>query len=721
MNSRKVQIFREKTAESDSSLSLSSALAECRSSARRGYEIARKNLEESAKAITGASKALKQCLKSLEDRSLRTPDIVDQLRGQLSGVASELEQLQRMLDSELEERRQRLDNFSVTLFGRTMAGKSTLMEILTRGEEAGKGQTRIYGESIGTGAQRMTRDVRHYPWNGLSVTDVPGVAAFEGENDEEIAFKAASQADLLLFLITDDAPQPIEAEFLARVCQLGKPVLGICNIKVALDDEDDLILFLRNPDRPFSRIRINQIIDQFHSFAEQHLPGKRVPFFATHLRSRFLAELPKYAAHRNRLIVASRFDEIEAKIAREVIQRGKFFRIKSFVDGAVVPMMDVSEMLLKFSETNSSSGRVLIDKRRQLGEWSKGFDTHGQERINTLVSKTMSTLRNEVPSFAEDNFEDRNAGENWARLVKSLQVDGKIANLQNDLLHECKKALSDVGQELRSELSLIASLSGDRQIKMDRIADLKKTWKWGVATLAGGLEIAALVLASGPLGWAAIAVGVGGWLFSMFFDDHEEKAQRARAKLTKRILENIDAMERDIGRRLGDWFHKEILGQQVYVLRDDFGAVTSGLFALADTQRALAWALNERQKALGRALVEEALIQLKAEKQNASLKDVARVPGFAIMFLIAPKTEFPVHIRDGLERLLGEKILFVVDTKNPRSILAQAIGQACDRNKIRLEEKIQVAHVPFDDLHAEANARIRLAQQLTGFHVMKQR
>ena len=56
-----------------------------------------------------------------------------------------------------------LEKFSITLFGRTMAGKSTLMEVLTEGD----------GSAIGMGAQRTTRDIRSYEWNGLAVTDVP--------------------------------------------------------------------------------------------------------------------------------------------------------------------------------------------------------------------------------------------------------------------------------------------------------------------------------------------------------------------------------------------------------------------------------------------------------------------------------------------------------------------------------------------------------------------
>ena len=624
---------------------LAHALEQCRAAAGRGYEIAKENLRESAQAIGRVSKSLSECLKTLEDGTIRTPGIVDQLKEQMFGVISELKQLQRTSDLDLKERHKHLDSFSVSLFGRTMAGKSTLMEILIRGE----------GSSIGTGSQRTTRDVRTYFWNGLEITDVPGVAAFEGSEDEELAFKAASQADLILFLITDDAPQPVEAECLARVCRLGKPVLGICNVKVAIDDEDDLLLFLRSPDRFFDRKRLDQLLNQFHSFADQHIPGKRVPFVATHLRSRFLGQQPRYMRHRDELMAASRFDRIESRIVREVIGRGTFLRVKSFIDGAVAPMMDLSDLLLEFSAQNSSSGRVMIDKQRQFREWSQEFQAHGLERINTVVSKAMDELRIEVPTFAEDHYEDNSAGKSWKQLVESKGVNRMVEELQKELWDECRKALSEVARELKSELSLVASLSGDRRIKMDSIFNAKRAWKWGIIILNGGLGIAALILGSNPLGWA-LAVGVVGGFISWFFDDREEKARRAREKLTNTLFKDIDKMERNLRKNLNDWFHQELLRKQVDILLDDLSAITSGLFELADAQRTLAWTLNDRHKALGRTLVNEALGQLKAEDLGNAIVDVARVPGLATMFLIEPYTTFPEPVRDGLKRLLGEQI-----------------------------------------------------------------
>ena len=70
------------------------------------------------------------------------------------------------------------------------------------------------------------------------------------------------------------------------------------------------------------------------------------------------------------------------------------------------------------------------------------------------------------------------------------------------------------------------------------------------------------------------------------------------------------------------------------------------------------------------------------------------------MLLIEPRMIFPGDVRSKLEDLLGERIWFVVNTGNPVSVLSQAIGRDCDRRRVRVEERIQVAHVPIEDPNA---------------------
>lgn len=693
----------------NNSNSLEDALLKCRASAKRGYKIALDNIKETANAIGNVSKTLSQCMEFYNEGSVNKPGIIEQLKEQFVLVVDELSRLQNNTENDLRDRKKRLDRFSITLFGRTMAGKSTLMEILTRGN----------GKSIGLGAQRTTRDVRNYTWNGLEVTDVPGIAAFQGEKDEELAFQAATQADMVLFLISDDAPQPAEAECLAQVRRLGKPILGICNVKISIDDQDDLLLFFRNKNRLFEQKRLSQIIEQFHAFADRLIPGKHIQFIATHLRSRFLANQHQFNKYESELIETSRFKLVEQRIIDEVTGKGVFLRIKSFIDGAVVPIADFTDRLLEFSEQNSDAGRVLVEKGRQINDWLQDFKTDGIKRIETLTSKLMDGLRQSVPDFVEDHFEDNRAGEKWNALVKSIGINEKSEKILCRLSEDCKKAMQEIARELKSELSLIANISADRTIKMDGIINSKRWWNYGYQSLSGGLLVAGIILGSNPIGWAAAAVGVAGWLFSFLFDDYEKKARQAREKLSKKLFDNINKMEDNLRHQLQEWFYKELIDKQVYALLNDISAIIKALFELADGQRTLGWALNDRIKSLAKILIEEGLKQVNATGMEYHIRDMARIPGCANIFLIAPETKFPDQIKIRIEKLLGESVWFVVDTKNTKSILSQAIGFGCDRNKIHIESKLKIAHVPLDELDSLTRTRVKLAQQLTGLHITK--
>ena len=171
---------------------LGKVLEQCRQSAAKGCELAVQQAGFFLDTLASARDKVKSALDDFRSSPLWEQDAADTLARQLGGINSLLSTMSDVSGTELPGLRKNLSGFSITLFGRTMAGKSTLMEILTHGD----------GKSIGKGTQRTTRDVRRYEWNGLEITDVPGVCAFGGQRDEPLAFEAAKSADLILFLIT---------------------------------------------------------------------------------------------------------------------------------------------------------------------------------------------------------------------------------------------------------------------------------------------------------------------------------------------------------------------------------------------------------------------------------------------------------------------------------------------------------------------------------------
>ena len=172
---------------------LKEELLECRQYAKDGLEIAQKSFHE----LENVLNTEKEELRSIERKqdSIKRIKNDRQVRQQIRDIEDFERTLTQVADN-LNELKQRMEDFSIVLYGRTMAGKSTLMEILTHGN----------GDSIGKGAQRTTLDVRPYEWNGLKVFDVPGTCSFGGTTDDKTAFEAAKSADMAIFLLTDDAP-----------------------------------------------------------------------------------------------------------------------------------------------------------------------------------------------------------------------------------------------------------------------------------------------------------------------------------------------------------------------------------------------------------------------------------------------------------------------------------------------------------------------------------
>ena len=331
----------------------------------------------------------------------------------------------------------------------------------------------------------------------------------------------------------------------------------------------------------------------------------------------------------------------------------------------------------------------------------------------------MNLLHAEVPGFTENHYERSNAGELWNHLVENQGIEQKAKKLVEQIQNECKDELSEIARQLKSELNFVGKFAGDRRISMDSIFDAKQAWNWGTITLSGGLTIAALIFSSGPLGWAAAAVGLIGSILSGIFKPREEKAHKQRNELVEQLERNINGMEGNLQKKLYSWFYHELLNKQVKVLLQELQVVITNVLKLADRQRDLAWKINKQQKELHRILLNKALEQSGHKNNGDLILDIARVPGLTVMFLINRKTIFPEEVCKDLEKLLGEKVWFVIDTGNKISILVQAIGRDCDRSKVHIESKIQVAHVPVEQLGAVGISRIKLAQQLTELHVME--
>ena len=155
-------------------------------------------------------------------------------------------------------------------------------------------------------------------------------------------------------------------------------------------------------------------------------------------------------------------------------------------------------------------------------------------------------------------------------------------------------------------------------------------------------------------------------------------------------------------------------------LMTEMDKINSVIFRLADTQKELAWGLNNHMLELNNQILTEAIRLIGAEGLQYHVQSVARIPGNTSLILLNDGTVFPKEQKEDLYKLMAERIGFVYDSDNKRVLISRVLGRDIDRNLINIEEKIGVAHIPLGDATPNMKNRVRLAQQFSRLLIMNE-
>lgn len=648
----------------DRDANLKAELKRCEIAAEEGYKIADENYVEIKKTLVEERQRIS--VANAEQNKVDRIKNTDLIQKQESEI-DELEQSINVIGKNLDNLREGKKDFSIVVYGRTKAGKSTLMEILTRGN----------GESIGKGGQRTTRDVRNYYWNGLKITDVPGTCAHDGKNDEILAMEAAKSADLILFLITDDGPQADEAACLAQLKSLGKSVLGIINIKFSFHLKSD------NFDSDFEYLQeklsdhrsINDIIRQFKEYGETYNQDwSDIKFVATHLLAAY--ESHPFRGNNNKVYETSNFAKVEKFILKKVRNDGRFLRIKTFVDSVAVPMNNIILKIYEQSGQSLIESGIWLNKRIQLNKWRESFNERAKKKIEGLYDELLEQLKREIDNFVDNHYEDEKAGENWQRRFESLRFDDKYQNLLESLAIECERKRKELSDELTQELSYSFQRTTITDIQMD------STTPWGkyVGTLltGGGSLLARYAVGAvfPPLGIALTVVGIFSFIFgdsrSKQIRQNKEKLRNAITKPSQEILDKIHRQSFDV-------FRNQILQKGVtefYYLLAEYQFM---LARLGDSQGNVARKLSEQFINLNKTFLNEA-INYQGKQTLPNVEIIARVPGEMIMLVVQNAN---LNIQE-LSNLIGEKVVIKLPKETFLETLEMFLGCHCSMNEYPL-------------------------------------
>ena len=709
-----MRIYNMKTNNINLSADLTDALKAQAPYARRGRTLAQNAISLLDATVLDVSNELQSEIDRLYYKNFRNDETTAKLSSQLAKIRSDYSILPQKMREDVDSISK--SNFHITVFGRTMAGKSTLMEILTKGD----------GKSIGNGAQRFTRDVRTYSYKKLNITDVPGVAAFEGKDDEDIAFNAAKKCDLIMFLITDEDVQSEVTECLGKIFALGKPVICIINVKQGIADElndKEMRIFRSRLSRKLDFDRLDGIKKQLYEYGSSYgQDWHLIRFTYVHLKAAFMSQQMKYEAYSDELLALSRFSLVDNMIVSEVMNNGGFYKLKTFADIVTVPLVESMETLYKQSAENNQQGSILIEKKRALQKWNRKFEDNAKTEIETFITSVSSELKRQIAAFAEDNYDNPKADKKWNELIEKKKIAERGQRVLQGLAKQCEGELREIVREVDFDIKFSYFATEEQSLKMHRIMDGRRIWKWTTAILSGGFLIADLFVAA-PLTPIGLGVGGLGFLGNLFFKDIEKKASNARKKLEGKLSSHIDKSISTLRKRMLDTLQQELLNQYMYPMVDNINDAVISLFALSESQYMFAGRLNSKLESINHTTITEALCYSGFQGLEWHIEGIARIPGHAVMIVLGDGKRFPEDAVKSLRNILKERVWFIFQNENLESVLSQAVGKGADRDSIKIQkiqEKPRIAHIPtIDTEDPDTKIRIRMAQQLTGLLIMK--
>ena len=700
---------------------LTKALSECYEAAKSGYELAADERAVLDKILESAEDNIRETAIEYKASPCEVIGLGEALEGQLVDIQQSVDSLRISFTEDLNALKEDLEKFSVTLFGRTMAGKSTLMEVLTEGD----------GSAIGMGAQRTTRDIRRYEWNGLAVTDVPGIGAFEGEEDTRLAFDAAKTADLIVFLLTDDAPQAVEADCFRQVKDLGKPVIIIMNVKVSVDSGKSMKLIERDMNRAFDDERIEEIRKQFCRFAEPFgQDWNNVPFVATHLKAAYEAVKSAKAGDKELeefWTRISRIDDLKSLICEEVRVRGKYIRVKTFADIIANPMIEALSELDLQSRMNESQGKVVSDKKRALEKRKTVFVKDGKKRIESFMMRLKSELRSDIAVFAEEHYNDKMADIAWGEIIESKNIEGRCKELLDDMEAEVDGIIEETIREMESELRYVSIDSVQRTFLTPALIDAKRIVGWTSLLLGGGGTVAAAILtlsgleiAAGPVGWVAAAIGLAGGIGLLFLESTGDKLAKARAKLEKELTESVNATCDSIWTQLEKNLNRLIKGKIDLVL-DELTKIENVIESLAETQNDLAGSLRTELRQLNVTFTSKIASAViggdEADACMGNIDTIARIPGVCILLSEKAANAVPEDFTKRLSDLLAEDVSVVTTNEDKPQYVSDILGGIVAQENIECDNESGQVLIRTDKEDIRLLNRLRLLEQFVPYRI----
>jgi len=744
-----MKFFRKKISESE----FAEVLADCAETAREAYKRVFKYQKECEDIILELNNNLdKVASELLNKKDARYFEFSKALEKVFALQKYSNNGLQDLKDS-IKIKRKHLKDFTITLFGRTKAGKSTLRESITKNGD---------GSTIGLGYLHFTKEAGDYRWKGLRILDTPGVEGYGGEREAEKAREVIDQTDVVVFLTTDESQQPGEFDEMERLIEINKPYFVVLNIKDKLTEPVYLKRFFKYKAKIFSKevieehkkriisetkrigihnvniIWISALASCIAQFAERGFNSQNKNDFIATIQHPQLQSIIKWflnnltTADAQRLWQLSQIDKVYERIAIEVNTHGKQRRVLTFFDSIIYFIDTIIKMLWQCQREIQAQVRFMLDKKRELKNFFDNFIKESNLKIERKCEELFRPIKEWIPGFVDEYF-----GEKSAQNVLNRELNNEMKKIEkemNSLIEEIKKDLEaqlyEFYQQYQYDVATIEpeplEIGEFRKGQKGKVLKWTGVWLGGVAAMAFTMGEIAATNFWNPVGWiaasASVVVGFLGWLIE---EDEKKEWLKAKRNAKERLWNWIDKRERKTRGAYKTWFYKNITTEGRKAMLEPFSKYISSIFHIADILREYAHRLMELQNKMNKELFAW-LIKLEGlDCLENDILSIARELGFATKIILSNNMHIDARVKKNLEKLCNEHILIFNDDGDIRNRVVKALYPAklsTEQVNVTRENNKIIAKVKCSDREkryciGKNGVNVRLASQLCGIKI----
>lgn len=342
---------------------------------------------------------------------------------QNSGISS-LASKSKLIPSCLYEKGERVE---IVFAGQYGAGKSTLLSIMT-------------GENLAVGGGITTTECQSLEWQGIIITDTPGIHTQNRPDHDSITYEQLAKADLIVFVLTAEGfSDHLANHFRKLINEKGKG--------------HEMMLVVNKMDRTAS----GNTIEQQRVLIDKDILPVIEPYSAEDMYTSFIctdwynkAMAPKYEKYREQLLEKSGMDAFYDNLNKFISDKGLL--------GASTTALYETEKTLSDIISNMKTGDVIVDGT-----------IHMLNVKRHLLEETIARIKEKANLAIHKHIFQIQA---WGNEVANKLSSELKQEETNNLLAEKQTAVDNYTEKLTNEIEEILKLETDNlQKKFDNFSE----------------------------------------------------------------------------------------------------------------------------------------------------------------------------------------------------------------------------------------------------------